>query len=320
MKPKVIVYKKVDDGILNDIRRHCEVVCFDKLDETNYPVFRKELAGAVGLLGAGLKVDRELLDQAPLLKIVSNISVGYDNLNMDELERRGIMATNTPEVLNETVADCVFGLMLAAARKIPELDRAVRAGEWTGSVDRSWYGIDVHGKTLGIIGMGGIGASIARRARFGFNMDILYHNRSRKPAYEEQFQAVYGTMDEVLRGADYVVLMTPLTSETRGLIGEREFRLMKPSAVFVNASRGATVDEGALVRALQEGWIRAAGLDVFEQEPISRDHPLTGMEQAVLLPHIGSATHETRNAMARLAADNLLQGIQGNIPPSLIRR
>lgn len=319
MKPKVVVYKKMDPKVLDYIREHCEVTYFEQLKADNEQEFKAALKEAVGLLGAGLKVDAVLLDQAPELKIVCNTSVGYDNLDMPELNKRGIMATNTPDVLNETVADAVFGLILAAARRIPELDRAVREGKWKGSVDESWYGIDVHHKTLGIIGMGGIGAAIARRARHGFGMNVLYHNRNRKPEYEDQFGAVYCSMEELLQQSDYVCLMTPLTPSTKNLMGEREFQLMKRSAVFINASRGATVDEEALISALRQGEIRAAGLDVFVQEPVSTDNPLLHMDQVVVLPHIGSATYETRYEMAMLGARNLVFGITGKIPPTLIK-
>ncbi|WP_438447645.1 2-hydroxyacid dehydrogenase [Gorillibacterium sp. sgz5001074] len=320
MKPKAIVYRKMDPGILEDIRNYCDVTSFDKLDDDSLPAFRAALADAEGLLGSGLRVDRELLEMAPRLRIVCNNSVGYDNLDLQELERRGIMASNTPEVLNETVADAVFGLILAAARRIPELDRAIREGRWTEHAGSSWFGVDVHGKTLGIIGMGGIGASIARRAKFGFGMKVMYHNRSRKPEYEAAYETIYGSLDDLLRESDYVVIMTPLTPQTRHLIGEREFGLMKRSAIFINASRGATIDEEALIRALQTGLIRGAGLDVFEQEPIQPDHPFLTMDQVMMLPHMGSATRETRYKMARLAADNLIAGLTGGHPPSLIRR
>lgn len=319
MKPKAIVYNKTYPEALDYIREHCETVCFESLNDETYPAFLKELATAEGLYGSGLKVDSKLLDQAPKLKIVSNTSVGYDNLDIPELTRRNIMATNTPDVLDETVADTMIGLMLAAARRIPELDRRIRAGEWKrGSIGGKWFGIDMHHRTLGIIGLGRIGAAIARRARFGFEMDILYHNRSRNPEAEEKYGAVYCSLDDLLRRSDFICLMTPLTPETRNLIGKREFELMKPTAIFVNGSRGATVDEEALVEALQTGQIRAAGLDVFVQEPLPADHPLTRLDNVVLAPHIGSATHETRLKMAMLAATNLVAGLKGHTPPTLI--
>lgn len=318
-KPNIIVYKKVDAAVLDYLSETCTVTYFEKLTDAVYPRFLEALKEAEGLLGGGLKVNRELLEQAPRLRIVCNTSVGYDNLDLAELKQRGIVATNTPEVLNETVADTILALMLSTARRIPELDGAVRAGKWGSRPDESWYGVDVHHKTLGIIGMGGIGAAIAQRAKFGFGMNILYHNRSRKPEVEERFDARYCGLDELLKEADFVCLMTPLTPSTVGLMGRREFGLMKPSAIFINGSRGATVDEEAVVEALREKIIHAAGLDVFVQEPLPGDHPLTSLDNVVLAPHIGSATHETRFKMAMLAAKNLTAFMQGETLLTQIR-
>lgn len=319
MKPKAIVYKKVDQAVLDYLKNYCEVTYFEKLDEAAYPAFLEALKEASGLLGSGLKVDAALLDQAPQLKLVCNISVGYDNLDLPELRKRGIWATNTPDVLNDTVADTMMGLMLSAARRMPELDAAVRAGQWQNQPEEAWFGLDVHHKTLGIIGLGGIGAAIARRAHHGFGMNILYHNRSRNHSCEQEFNARHCGLDELLQESDFVCVMTPLTPATKGMIGEREFTLMKPSAVFVNGSRGAVVDEAAMVTALQQGTIRAAGLDVFVSEPLPKDHPLLALKNAVLLPHIGSATKETRLKMAMLGAQNLAAGLQGQTPPTLIK-
>lgn len=321
MKPKVIVYKKLDKRILDDIADSCEVIYFEKLDSETYSVFLEALKDAQGLLGSGLKVDNELLEQAPQLKIVSNISVGYDNLDMAALTERGIMATNTPDVLNDTVADTIMGLILSTARRIPELDQWVKSGQWESGLEEKWFfGVDVHHKVLGIIGMGGIGSDVAKRAHFGFNMEILYHNRSRNEDAEEKYGAAYCSMEELLKKSDFVCLMTPLTPETENLIGKREFELMKDSAIFINASRGKTVDEEALIQALLKGQILGAGLDVFVQEPVNKDNPLLSMKNVVTLPHIGSATNETRFKMALAAAENLVSGLQGEIPPNIIRK
>lgn len=318
MKPKVIIYKKMDQATLDYVNDHCEVTYIEQLDEEGIRAFDAALGKAEGLLGSGLQVDGDLLDRAPRLRIVCNTSVGYDNLHLPELRSRNIMATNTPDVLNDTVADTIMGLIVATARRMPELDRAIRAGQWKGQLEEDWYGVDVHHKTLGIIGLGGIGAAIARRAGLGFGMDILYHNRSRNLQCEEQYNARYCTLDELLRQADFVCLMTPLTPGTRGLIGERELKLMKESAIFINGSRGATVDEEALVEALRSRQIRGAGLDVFVQEPLPVDHPLISLDNVVLLPHIGSATKETRRKMAMLGARNLVAGLTGQTPPCLL--
>ncbi|MGG1659847.1 2-hydroxyacid dehydrogenase [Brevibacillus sp. NRS-1366] len=318
MKPKVIVYKKLEPVVLEYVQEACEVVYFEKIDENTAAAFYEELKNAEGLLGSGLKVDHELLEKAPHLKIVSNISVGYDNLDISELNRRGIMATNTPNVLNETVADTMIGLLLAAARRIPELDHYVKSGKWTSHLTPTHFGVDMHHKTLGIIGMGRIGAAIAKRAHFGFGMNILYHNRTRNEEVERTYMATHRTLEELCQEADFICLMVPLTPETKNLIGETEFALMKNTAIFVNGSRGATVDEEALVGALQNGQILAAGLDVFVEEPVRHDHPLLSMPNVVTLPHIGSATSETRIGMAQFAAENLVLGLQGKKPPALL--
>ncbi|WP_394235894.1 2-hydroxyacid dehydrogenase [Niallia oryzisoli] len=318
MKPKIIIYKKVDKEVIDFIQQTSEVVYFEKLDENTYPTFLQELKSANGIIGSGLKIDKELLDKAPQLKIVSNISVGYDNLDLEALATRGILATNTPGVLNETVADTIIGLILAVARRIPELDHWVKDGQWQTNLEEQWFGVDVHHKTLGIIGMGGIGSVVAKRARFGFDMEILYHNRSRYKEAEDQYHAAYCSMEDLLRKSDFVCLMTPLTPETEKLMGKREFELMKRSAIFINASRGKTVDEEALIHALKTDEILGAGLDVFITEPIPSNHPLLLMENVVTTPHIGSATYETRLEMAMLAAANLVSGLKGETPVNLI--
>ncbi|SDM43004.1 D-glycerate dehydrogenase [Bacillus sp. OK048] len=320
MKPKIIVYKKVDKKVLELIEETCEVIYFEKLDSQNYPLFLEELKDASGLIGSGLKVDHKFLEQAPQLKIVCNIAVGYDNLDLTALAERGIMATNTPDVLNDTVADTIMGLILATARRMPELDQWVKTGQWKSGLGEKWFGVDVHHKVLGIIGMGGIGSAVAKRAHYGFDMEILYHNRSRNSEAEQKYGATYCSLEELLKKSDFVCLMTPLTPETINLIGKREFELMKDTAIFINASRGKTVDEEALIYALQKGQIYGAGLDVFVQEPVNMDNPLLTMSNVVTLPHIGSATYETRFKMAMTAATNLVTGLQGDIPPNLINR
>lgn len=319
MKPKIIVYKKVNKKVLDFIAETCEVIYFEELNTETYPMFLEELKEAEGIIGSGLKVDNELLGLAPNLKIVCNIAVGYDNLNLTALAERGIMATNTPDVLNDTVADTIMGLILSTARRIPELDHLVKTGQWESGLGEKWFGVDVHHKVLGIIGMGGIGAAVAKRAHFGFDMEIVYHNRSRNVEAEEKYGAAYCSMEELLKKSDFVCVMTPLTPETKNLIGKREFEHMKESAIFINASRGRTVDEEALIQALQKGQIYGAGLDVFVQEPVNKDNPLLSMKNVVTLPHIGSATYETRFKMAMTAATNLVTGLRGEIPPNLIK-
>ncbi|KAB7706664.1 bifunctional glyoxylate/hydroxypyruvate reductase B [Bacillus aerolatus] len=318
MKPKVVVYKKMNAGVLDFLRETCEVVYFEGLNAENYRDFLDELKEARGLLGSGLAVDRELLDHAPQLEVVSNASVGYDNFDIPLLKERGIVATNTPGVLNETVADTILGLILATARRIPELDQFVKAGQWATVLPEEQFGVDVHHKVLGIIGMGGVGTAVAKRANLGFGMPILYHNRTRNEEAEKLYGATYCTLEELLAGSDYVCLMTPLNPETEKMIGKREFALMKKTGIFINASRGKVIDEAALIEALENKEILAAGLDVFAQEPVEPDNPLLSMKNVVTLPHVGSATSETRIKMARLAAENLIAGLRGGIPPNVI--
>jgi glyoxylate/hydroxypyruvate/2-ketogluconate reductase len=318
MKLKVIVTAKIYDEVLEYLHQNCEVIYFKELNEETYPTFIEQLSDAKGIFSMGLKVDRFLLDHAPQLKIVSNVSVGYDNFDLAGMTSRGVLATNTPEVLTDTTADAALALLLATARRIPELDQYVKTGKWHGLVEDEWFGVDVYGKTLGIIGMGRIGTAIAKRAHLGFDMNILYHNRSRNIEAENLYSCEYCSLDELLQKSDFVCLMTPLTSETKYLLGKREFKLMKETAIFINVSRGQTIREKDLISALQNKWILAAGLDVYEQEPVDLGNPLLKFPNVVTLPHIGGATKKTRLNMMKLAAENLIQGLTGERPKNLI--
>lgn len=320
MKKKIIAYERVEKPVLEYLQSKYDVKFFKNIDTKTDKDFLDALQEAEGIIGLELVVDKELLNKAPNLKIVSNVSVGYNNLDLEELTKRNIMATNTPDVLTDTVADTIFGILLSTARRIPELDQFVKSRQWKEALEPEHFGIDVHHKTVGIIGMGRIGQAIAQRANHGFNMNILYHSRSRKPEAEQKYDAKYRSLDELLRESDFVVLITPLTVETVGLIGKREFQLMKDSAIFINGSRGKTIVEKDLIEALQSGEIAAAGLDVFEQEPVEHDNPLLDMKNVVTLPHIGSSTHETELAMSKLAAKNLEAGLNGEKPPTLINK
>lgn len=320
MKPIVVIYKKIPDSVLSYIKEFCDVRYYDQLDDYSDPQFQEDLKVAEGLLGSYLPINKELLDSAPSLKVVSNISVGYNNFDMEELTHRGVMATNTPDVLTDSTADLMFGLMITTARRISELDRFVKEGKWEKTIGPELYGMDLHHKTLGIIGMGRIGTAIAKRANRGFDMNILYHNRSRNELAEELYEAKKCDLDELLSQSDFICLMTPLTKETHHIISEREFGLMKRTAIFINGSRGPTVDEKALIQALQNKIILGAGLDVYEQEPVQADNPLLKLDNVVTIPHIGSATNETRLKMAMLAAENVVKGVLGEEPPSLINR
>jgi len=278
--------------------------------------FLARARGAAGILCTlADRVDAELMDAAgPSLVVVSNFAVGVNNVDMAGATRRGIRVCNTPDVLTDATADLGFALLLSAARKVSDADRFVRAGSWTGWDPWGFLGVPVAGKTLGIVGMGKIGAAVARRSR-GFSMKVLYHNRRRIPPSEEaELAASYRDLDALLAESDFVVLCVPLTPETRGLISTERLGRMKRTAVLVNIARGEVVDEEALAAALAEGRLSGAGLDVFEKEP--RIHPrLLSAPSAVLLPHLGSATGETREAMGRLATENLLAVLDGREPP-----
>ena len=258
-------------------------------------------------------IDDEVLAAAPTLKVVANVAVGYNNIDVAVARRRGVVVTNTPDVLTETTADFAWALLMAAARRVVEADHFARSGQWQRWQWDLLWGADVHGKTLGILGFGRIGRAVARRAS-GFDMRVLYHDAVRPaPAVERELRVTYAEPETILREADFVSLHTPLLPETRHLINERTLRLMKKTAILVNAARGPIVDEAALVRALKEGWIAGAGIDVFEEEP--RIHPgLAPLPNVVLAPHIASASRDTRIAMATLAVRNCLAVLDGKPP------
>jgi gluconate 2-dehydrogenase len=318
MKPKVFIANPIPRGVEDYIAEHCDYRKWDSEEIIPRSQLLEELSDVDGLLIVGGKIDQELLAHAPKLKVVSNVSVGYNNFDLAAMKAREVMGTNTPNVLNETVADLVFGLILAAARRIPELDRYVKDGKWQRGHDEHLFGVDVHHAKLGIIGMGRIGETIARRGKYGFSMDVLYYNRTRKVAAEQSLGVKYCTLQELLQESDFVVLMTPLTAETTHLIGRLELALMKKTAIFINTSRGQTLDEEALIDALEKGNIRGAGLDVFGQEPVDPNNPLLKMSNVVTLPHIGSATEKTRFDMAMIGAQNLVKAVSGEVPPNLV--
>jgi phosphogluconate 2-dehydrogenase/gluconate 2-dehydrogenase len=317
MKQRVVVYKKLPEHLMDRLRAEFDVTAFDRIDAANRSAFVDALKSAHGMIGASLPISGEMLEAAPELRIVSTVSVGVDQFDLDYFRQRGLMLAHTPGVLNEATADTIFALILSSARRVVELAELVKAGQWKGSIGEAQFGVNVHGKTLGMIGMGRIGSAVARRAHHGFGMKILYNNTRPNPEAEQELDATFVSKDDLLAQADFVCLMLPLTPQTERMFGAREFGLMKRSAIFINASRGRIVDEAALIRALQEKTIHAAGLDVFEVEPLPADSPLLSLSNVVALPHIGSATHETRLAMAELAVDNLIAGLRGQTVPHL---
>ena len=275
--------------------------------------------GAAGILPTVTEqMDAEVMDAAgDGLKVIANMAVGYDNVDVEAATERGVVVTNTPEVLNETTADTAFMLLLAAARRLGEAERLLRSGGWDAWGPKQLRGPDVWGKRLGVVGFGRIGKALARRAR-GFDMDLVYHDQYRNQEAERELGARYLELDDLLRTSDFVSVHTPLTPETTHLIGVEELEKMKPEAVLVNTSRGPVVDEAGLAQALAEGRIFAAGLDVYEEEP--EVHPkLLELQNVVLAPHIGSASIETRDRMAALAAENIVAVLRGEEPKTPVK-
>ncbi|HXF63631.1 MAG TPA: D-glycerate dehydrogenase [Caldilineaceae bacterium] len=263
------------------------------------------------------KIDGSIMDLMPKLRVISNFGVGVDHIHLDDARARNIAVGNTPRLVDGATADMTFALLMAVARNLIIGDRYARGPEFTVYDPNILHGFDVHGSTIGIIGMGNIGQQVARRAR-GFDMRILYHNRRRNPQAEAALGATYCTLPELLAQADFVTLNVPLTPETRHLIGREQLRQMRPTAYLINVARGGVVDHDALLQALREGWIAGAALDVTEPEPLPRDHPLLRQDNLVIAPHLGSATRQTRYNMARRAVDNLLAGLEGRPLPSRI--
>jgi gluconate 2-dehydrogenase len=306
-KPRILVARAVFPEVIARLEKHFDV----EHNQSDEPWTREQLADKLrDKVGAfttgGERIDDPLLAVAPLLKICANMAVGYNNFDLPAMTVRKVLGTNTPDVLTETTADFGFALLMAAARRVTESEHYLRAGKWQRWSYDMFAGSDVHGTTLGILGMGRIGQGIARRGAHGFGMNVIYHNRSRlAPEIEAQCKARYVSKEELLRTADHVVLVLPYSAQSHHTIGAAELALMKPTATLVNIARGGIVDDAALAAALREKRIAAAGLDVYEGEP--KVHPdLLTVPNVVLTPHIASATVPTRRAMADLAADNLI--------------
>jgi len=314
--PRVVVTRRIYPFLIDELKSTYALV--DNQDD--HSLARDELAQRLAaadgaLIAGGERIDDALLAACPRLKVVANIAVGYNNLDLAACTKRGVVATNTPDVLNESTADHAWALLLAAARRIGESERWLRAGHWKRWTFDMFPGADIHGKTLGIVGMGRIGRAIARRAA-GFSMRVIYHNRQRLPQQQEG-GATWVGKEELLREADHLLLVVPYSQATHHLIGAAELARMKPTAVLVNIARGGVVDDAALIKALRDGKLAAAGLDVYEGEPELKQGFLE-LENVVLTPHIASSTRATREAMARLAMRNLAEALAGRRPPSLL--
>ncbi|WP_129677847.1 D-glycerate dehydrogenase [Candidatus Chloroploca sp. Khr17] len=318
-KPVVFLTRRLPTAAMEMLAAACTITLWD--DEVR-PCPREALlegvAEAEGVLTLLTdRVDDELLAAAPHLRIVANMAVGYDNLDLAACRRRGVQVSNTPGVVTETTADLAWALMLAAARRIVEGQKLIEAGGWGPWYPMQMVGVDIYGTRLGVVGAGRIGQAVLRRAQ-GFGMALGYHNRTPNSEVEAATGATYLALDELLSSSDVVVVTVPLSDETRGMFGAREFALMKPTAIFVNVARGPIVREAELVAALQAGRPQAVGIDVFEREPIGPDHPLLRLPNCVAVPHIGSATVATRTRMATLAAENVVAVLTGKPAPSLL--
>jgi gluconate 2-dehydrogenase len=320
-RQRVVVFRELPDDQLARIRAAHDVVVANPRVPGQRAAFEAALPDADGLIGSSYPIDASLLARAPRLRVISSVSVGVDNYPLAALQSRGIVLCHTPGVLTETTADTIFGLVIATSRRLVELANFVRDGGWTRNIGEDRFGWDVHGKTLGIVGFGRIGQAVARRAALGFGMPVLYH--ARRPvdlaaqAPELAGRVEHTPFDDLLARADIVALVLPVSAQTAGMMGSAQFARMKAGAIFINGARGGLVQEDALLHALDTGHVRAAGLDVFATEPLPLDSPLRTHPRVTALPHIGSATFETRHAMATLATTNLLAALAGQTPPAV---
>lgn len=317
MKKTVLVFRALPEDLLARIQERHDVMVADPRQPEQVEAFRAALPRAHGMIGSSVKLDAAELAAAQQLQVISSISVGVDNYDLGYLRQRGIRLCHTPGVLTETTADTLFSLVMATCRRLVELSSLVREGRWTRNIGEDLFGWDVHHKTMAILGFGRIGQALARRAALGFGMPVLYVNEGEVDTTAYDGRVRRATLDEALATADIVCVTLPLTDATRGLMGAREFAQMKPGAFFINGARGAIVQEQALLDALNTGHLRGAGLDVFATEPLPLDSPLRTHPRITPLPHIGSATHETRRAMAEMAVSNLLDALDGRRPAGL---
>ena len=319
MKPKILITRQVFPEVVAALTQQFEVDHNESDDILSAGALRERAKGCAGVIACLTeKIDVAFFDACPTVKVVSNIAVGYNNIDVAEASKRGVKVTNTPAVLDDTTADLTFALLMATARRVTEAERRLRNGEWKkGFALQQWLGTDIHHASLGIIGMGRIGQAIARRAS-GFEMKVRYHNRTHLDATTEaKLKVSYASKDDILRESDFVVVMVPYSTATHHLIKAEDLALMKPTAIFINTARGGVVDDVALIAALREQRIAGAGVDVFEGEPALNPDFLK-LDNVVLTPHIGSATRATRMRMAALAAENITAALTGKSPPNLV--
>jgi glyoxylate reductase len=318
MTPTVFLTRALPDPVMKEIRRHFRL----RFNREDRPLSQEEILrgarqadGLISMLSD--RIDGEIINAAPHLRIIANYAVGYNNIDLNAARERGVFVTNTPGVLTETTADLTWALMLAVARRLPEGEQLARSGKWTGWAPTQLLGGDVFGKTLGLIGMGRIGQAVARRA-IGFEMRVIYHNRHRLPVRDEKrLRLSFLPLPDLLRESDFVSLHLPLTKESHHLIDRKAFKMMKTTAILINTARGPIVDEKALIDALDQKKIAGAGLDVFEEEP-AVPKALCESKEVVLLPHLGSASLETRTRMGRIVLENLVAALTGKIPPNMV--
>jgi len=320
LKPKVYVTRIIPEKGLEILREAADVKVWQNELPPPREVLLKEVEDVDGLVSLLTdKIDAELFDRAKKLKIVSNYAVGFDNIDLNEATKRGIMATNTPGVLTETTADLAFILLMATARRIVEGDKFVRAGRWKTWGPMLMLGQDVYGAKLGLIGLGRIGYAVAKRAK-GFDMDVMYYDLFRNEKAEQELGLKFVELEQLLKESDFISIHVPLTPETKHLINEKTLGLMEKTAILVNTARGPVVDEKALYEALVSNKIAGAGLDVMDPEPPSMDNPLLKLDNVIILPHIASASIATRTKMAVMAAENCVSGLKGEVPPNLLNK
>jgi len=322
-KSDLTVYctRKLFDPAMKILESVAEVRFWDKETPPPRDVLLREVRDVDGLCCLLTeKIDREVMDAGQKLKVISQVAVGYDNIDVEAATERGIYVTNTPGVLTETTADFAWALLMSVARRVVEADKYVRSGKWVIPWSLTMLlGGDVYGKTLGIVGLGRIGSAVARRAK-GFNMKVIYYDVFRNLEAEKTLGIEFREFKDLLKEADFISIHVPLTKNTYHLFGEEEFKAMKPTAYLINTSRGPVIDEKALYKALKEGWIKGAGLDVHEKEPTPPDNPLLTLDNIVVAPHIASGSVETRTKMTVIAAENLVAVLKGKVPPNLVNK